>query len=88
MVTRTLPDIGSFCCFFIGSCFIVLSDNLLMVFFGWEGVGLASLHLIGFRYQDKKKDFAGNSGPAMRRNTVVGYPHPCWDKGIANDQGR
>src|SRR5918995_1437696 len=29
---------------------IVLSDNLLMVFFGWEGVGFASYALIGFWY--------------------------------------
>ncbi|MGB0004669.1 MAG: proton-conducting transporter membrane subunit, partial [Nitrososphaeraceae archaeon] len=41
---------------------IVLSDNLLMVFFGWEGVGLASFALIGFWYQDKKKDFVGTPG--------------------------
>ena len=35
--------------FFIGSMqLIVVSDNLLMVFFGWEGVGLASYALIGF----------------------------------------
>ena len=44
--------------FFIGSMqLIVLSDNLLMVFFGWEGVGLASYALIGFWYQDRKKDY-------------------------------
>ena len=31
--------------FFIGSMqLIVLSDNLLQLFFGWEGVGLASYH--------------------------------------------
>src|ERR687896_656894 len=49
-----------FMLFFIGSMqLIVLSDNLLMVFFGWEGVGLASYALIGFWYYDKKKDFVG-----------------------------
>ena len=43
--------------FFIGSMqLIVLSDNLLQVFFGWEGVGLASYALISFWYRDKKKD--------------------------------
>src|SRR6476469_5212410 len=52
-----------FMLFFIGSMqLIVLSDNLLMVFFGWEGVGLASYALIGFWYQDKKKDFVGKEG--------------------------
>src|SRR3712207_8820876 len=49
--------------FFIGSMqLIVLSDNLLMVFFGWEGVGLASYALIGFWYHDRKKDYVGVQG--------------------------
>ena len=49
-----------FMLFFIGSMqLIVLSDNLLMVFFGWEGVGLASYALIGFWYSDKRKDYVG-----------------------------
>ena len=52
-----------FMLFFIGSMqLIVLSDNLLMVFFGWEGVGLASYALIGFWYQDRKKDYVGAQG--------------------------
>jgi len=52
-----------FMLFFIGSMqLIVLSDNLLMVFFGWEGVGLASYALIGFWYYDRKKDFVGVQG--------------------------
>ena len=49
--------------FFIGSMqLIVLSDNLLQVFFGWEGVGLASYALISFWYRDKKKDHVGQEG--------------------------
>ena len=49
--------------FFIGSMqLIVLSDNFLQLFFGWEGVGLASYALIGFWYQDKKKDHVGIEG--------------------------
>ncbi len=52
-----------FMLFFIGSMqLIVLSDNLLMVFFGWEGVGLASFALIGFWYTDRKKDYVGKEG--------------------------
>ena len=49
--------------FFVGSMqLIVLSDNLLQVFFGWEGVGLASYMLISFWYRDKKKDYVGTEG--------------------------
>jgi NADH-quinone oxidoreductase subunit L len=54
--------------FFIGSMqLIVLSDNLLMMFFGWEGVGLASYALIGFWYRDKKEHYVGVHG-----RTVLG----------------
>ena len=52
--------------FFIGSMqLIVLSDNLLQVFFGWEGVGLASYALISFWYRDKKKDHVGVEGKTV-----------------------
>jgi len=60
---KNLTRYWFFMLFFIGSMqLIVLSDNLLMVFFGWEGVGLASFALIGFWYQDKRKDFVGTPG--------------------------
>jgi NADH-quinone oxidoreductase subunit L len=49
--------------FFIGSMqLIVLSDNLLQLFFGWEGVGLASYALISFWYRDKKQHYVGKEG--------------------------
>ncbi len=54
--------------FFIGSMqLIVMSDNLLQVFFGWEGVGLASYALVSFWYRDKRKDHVGTRG-----RTVLG----------------
>lgn len=60
---RDLTRFWFFMLFFIGSMqLIVLSDNLLMVFFGWEGVGLASYALIGFWYYDRKKDYVGREG--------------------------
>jgi NADH-quinone oxidoreductase subunit L len=60
---KNLTRYWFFMLFFIGSMqLIVLSDNLLMLFFGWEGVGLASFALIGFWYHDKKKDFVGTPG--------------------------
>lgn len=37
---------------------LVLADNLLLLFLGWEGVGLCSYLLIGFWYTDMKKSDA------------------------------
>lgn len=60
---KNLTRYWFFMLFFIGSMqLIVLSDNLLMVFFGWEGVGLASFALISFWYHDRKKDYVGTPG--------------------------
>jgi NADH-quinone oxidoreductase subunit L len=43
---------------FVGAMLtLVLADNLLLLYLGWEGVGLCSYLLIGFWYQD----------PAIRR---------------------
>ena len=67
---RDLTRYWFFILFFIGSMqLIVLSDNLLMLFFGWEGVGLASYALIGFWYYDKKKDYVGRE-----RHMALGIP--------------
>ena len=45
--------------------FLVLGDNLLFLFFGWEGVGLCSYLLIGFWYQDPA------NGTAARKAFIV-----------------
>jgi len=67
---RDLTRYWFFMLFFIGSMqLIVLSDNLLMLFFGWEGVGLASYALVGFWYYDKKKDYVGRE-----RHMALGIP--------------
>lgn len=67
---RDLTRYWFFMLFFIGSMqLIVISDNLLMVFFGWEGVGLASYALIAFWYYDRKKDYVGTEG-----HTAGGIP--------------
>ena len=35
---------------------LVTSDNLVQLFFGWEGVGLASYLLVGFWYQKRSEE--------------------------------
>jgi len=55
---------------FIGSMqLIIFSDNLLQLFFGWEGVGLCSYALIGFWYTDEKSRWVGTDG-----DTALGQP--------------
>ena len=49
--------------FFIGSMLLlVMSDNLLQLFFGWEGVGLCSYALIGHWYKDPLDKWVGTVG--------------------------
>jgi NADH-quinone oxidoreductase subunit L len=45
--------------------FLVLGDNMLFLFFGWEGVGLCSYLLIGFWYKDPA------NGAAARKAFIV-----------------
>lgn len=50
--------------FFIGGMLLlVLSNNLLFLFFGWKIVGLCSWGLIGFYYMDEKKYWIGGPPP-------------------------
>ncbi len=45
--------------FIFNMLLLVLGDNLLITFVGWEGVGLCSYLLIGFWFSDEKKAAAG-----------------------------
>ncbi|MDX2283738.1 MAG: NADH-quinone oxidoreductase subunit L [Bacteroidia bacterium] len=47
---------------------LILGDNLLVMFLGWEGVGLCSYLLIGFWYQDMEK--AGAAQKAFIANRI------------------
>lgn len=50
--------------FFIGSMLLlVISDNLIQVLIGWEGVGMCSYGLIGFYYRDEKERWLGGPPP-------------------------
>jgi NADH-quinone oxidoreductase subunit L len=51
---------------FVGSMLtLVLADNLLLLYLGWEGVGLCSYLLIGFWYRE------GANGHAARKAFIV-----------------
>ncbi len=55
---------------FIGNMLLlVLADNLLMMFFGWEGVGLCSYALIGHFYRDEPQYWVGTPG-----DSALGVP--------------
>jgi NADH-quinone oxidoreductase subunit L len=52
---------------------LVLADNLLLLFVGWEGVGLCSYLLIGFWYQDHTNTIAGNKAFIVNRIGDFGF---------------
>jgi NADH-quinone oxidoreductase subunit L len=52
---------------------LVLGDNLLLLFVGWEGVGLCSYALIGFWYQDHANARAGNKAFIVNRVGDFGF---------------
>ena len=46
---------------------LVLADNLLVMFLGWEGVGLCSYLLIGFWYEERKNSAAATKAFIVNR---------------------
>lgn len=52
---------------------LVLSKNLIVMFLGWEGVGLCSYLLIGFWFTDKEKAIAGNKAFITNRVGDFGF---------------
>jgi NADH-quinone oxidoreductase subunit L len=52
---------------------LVMGDNLLLLFVGWEGVGLCSYLLIGFWYHDHKNVIAGNKAFIVNRIGDFGF---------------
>lgn len=60
--------------FFIGNMLLlVMSDNLLQLFFGWEGVGLCSYALIGHWYKDPPDKWVGTPDHKAL-NVPMAYP--------------
>src|SRR5260221_10645251 len=52
---------------------LVLADNLLLMFVGWEGVGLCSYALIGFWYSDWNNASAGSKAFIVNRIGDFGF---------------
>lgn len=59
---------------FTGSMLVlVLANNFLLMFVGWEGVGLCSYLLIGFWYERKSASNAGNKAFIVNRVGDFGF---------------
>jgi len=76
---------------FVGSMIIlVLANNLLFLFLGWEGVGLCSYLLIGFWYRDPVNGLAGRKAFIVTRvgdtAFTVGLLLLFWQLGTLNIQ--
>ena len=59
-----------FCCFMLT---LVLGSNFLVMFVGWEGVGLCSYLLIGFYYTKKSASDAGKKAFVVNRVGDFGF---------------
>lgn len=71
------PAYARFFAYFNLFCFamllLVLADNLLLMFVGWEGVGLCSYLLIGFWYDHKPNAVAGMKAFVVNRVGDFGF---------------
>lgn len=52
---------------------LVMSKNIVLMFLGWEGVGLCSYLLIGFWFNDSEKAIAGNKAFITNRIGDFGF---------------
>lgn len=59
--------------FMFNMLLLILGENLLLMFVGWEGVGLSSYLLIGFWFTDKEKAAAGMKAFVTNRIGDAGF---------------
>jgi len=59
--------------FMFSMLMLVLANNYLLMFLGWEGVGLCSYLLIGFWYERKNATDAGNKAFIVNRVGDAGF---------------
>lgn len=71
------PDVKRFFCylnlFMFAMLTLVLGDNLILLFIGWEGVGLCSYLLIGFWFEKKSAADAGKKAFIVNRIGDFGF---------------
>ena len=71
------PCVGRYFSYLNLFCFsmllLVLGNNLPLLFFGWEGVGLCSYLLIGFWYTETEKANAGKKAFIVNRIGDLGF---------------
>jgi NADH-quinone oxidoreductase subunit L len=53
--------------FLFSMCVLVLADNMLLTFLGWEGVGLCSYLLVGFWHKDHENNDAARKAFVVNR---------------------
>ncbi len=59
--------------FMVSMLFLVLANNYLLMFLGWEGVGLCSYLLIGFWYEKRSASDAGKKAFVVNRIGDAGF---------------
>ena len=59
--------------FIFSMLLLVMGDNFVVMFFGWEGVGLCSYGLIAFYYTDREKAAAGMKAFVVNRFGDFGF---------------
>ena len=59
--------------FLFAMLLLVLGDNLLVMFVGWEGVGLCSYLLIGFWFKEMENSIAGQKAFVVNRIGDAGF---------------
>ncbi|MBI4126541.1 MAG: NADH-quinone oxidoreductase subunit L [Deltaproteobacteria bacterium] len=69
-VVRYFAELNLFLFFML---ILVLADNLVLMFVGWEGVGLCSYLLIGFWFEDPAKAKAGTKAFVVNRIGDAGF---------------
>lgn len=69
-VARYFSYLNLFC---FNMLLLVMGNNLPLLFFGWEGVGLCSYLLIGFWYSDTEKANAGKKAFVVNRIGDLGF---------------